>query len=237
MTLVSVQRLDLVLTPRPWPFAAQKRDQIDAFFNEQRAINPALWNGQVLLLHGYTIRDTVFQGAYFQTDFASMLAWRHWDFPDRSVRSCFAMGALQGSDGAFLLGVMAAHTANAGKIYFPAGTPEPSDVVGIRVDLARGLMREVEEETGLTANHVEAQPGWATVLAGSRIAQIKVLRAHETAQSLRRRILAHLAGQRQPELADIVVVREEADFDPMMPPYVTEFLLHVWQQPQGDRAP
>jgi len=167
MTLVSVQRLDLVLTPRPWPFAAQKRDQIDAFFNEQRAINPALWNGQVLLLHGYTIRDTVFQGAYFQTDFASMLAWRHWDFPDRSVRSCFAMGALQGSDGAFLLGVMAAHTANAGKIYFPAGTPEPSDVVGIRVDLARGLMREVEEETGLTANHVEAQPGWATVLAGA----------------------------------------------------------------------
>jgi 8-oxo-dGTP pyrophosphatase MutT (NUDIX family) len=131
---------------------------------------------------------------------------------------------------------MAAHTANAGKIYFPAGTPEPSDVTGIRVDLARGLMREVEEETGLTANDVEAQPGWATVLAGSRIAQIKVLRAHETAQCLRRRILAHLASQRQPELADIVVVREEADFDPRMPPYVTEFLLHVWQQPQGDRA-
>jgi hypothetical protein len=92
MTLVPVQRLDLVLTPRPWPFAIQKRDQIDTFFNDQRAVNPALWNGQVLLLHGYAIRDAVFQGAYFQTDFASMLAWRHWDFPDRSVRSCFAMG-------------------------------------------------------------------------------------------------------------------------------------------------
>jgi len=237
MTLVRVDRLDLVLAQRPWPFADKKRGEIDDFFNEQRRINPALWNGEVLLLHDYTIRDAVFQGAYFQTDFASMLAWRQWDFPDRGVHSCFAMGALQASDGAFLLGVMGPHTANAGKIYFPAGTPEPSDVIGVRVDLAGGLMREVEEETGLNPSELEAQPGWVTVLAGPRIAQIKVLRAPDTAQCLRTRILAHLGSQMQPELVDVRVVREEADFDPMMPPYVTQFLLDLWQQPQGDRAP
>jgi hypothetical protein len=237
MTLVRLDQLDLVLTRRSWSFAVDRRGEIDAFFDEQRRINPALWNGQVLLLHDYAICGAVFRGAYFQTDFASMLAWRQWDFPDRGVHNCFAMGALQASDGAFLLGVMGPHTANAGKIYFPAGTPEPSDVIGVRVDLAGGLMREVEEETGLSPSELEAQPGWVTVLAGPRIAQIKVLRAHDTAQCLRTRILAHLGSQMQPELVDVRVVREEADFDPMMPPFVTQFLLDVWQQPPRDRAP
>ena len=72
------------------------------------------------------------------------------------------------------------------------------------------------------------QPGWTTVFAGARIAQIKVLRARETAASLRERILAHVAREPQPELADVRVVDGPADFDPMMPPYVRAFLLHVW---------
>ncbi len=47
------------------------------------------------------------------------------------------MGAVRASDGAFLLGVMGAHTANAGKIYFPAGTPDPDAMSsGETVDLA-----------------------------------------------------------------------------------------------------
>ena len=62
------------------------------------------------------------------------------------------MGAVRASDGAFLLGVMDAHTANAGKIYFPAGIADRSDVVGETVDLAGNVMREVAEETGLTAD-------------------------------------------------------------------------------------
>ena len=53
---------------------------------------------------------------------------------------------------------------------------------------------------------------------------IKVLHARETATALRARILAHLAREREPELADIRIVRGPADFDPMMPPFVTAFL-------------
>ena len=141
------------------------------------------------------------RGAYLETDFASFIAWRDWDFPDgavsttRSARCVVSMAAS--------VGVMGAHTANAGKIYFPAGTPDPDDVVGERVDLAGNIWRELAEETGLAGADVVAEAGWLCVLAGPRIALVKILRARETAEALRARIRAHLAREPMPELADI----------------------------------
>jgi 8-oxo-dGTP pyrophosphatase MutT (NUDIX family) len=231
ISIVPIERLELAFAPRPWPFARDRRAEIDANFDAMRQSNPALWNGRVLMLHEHEIRGSVFHGAYLDTDFASLLAWRHWNFPDPAIWNCFAMGALQGSDGAFLLGVMAAHTSNPGMIYFPAGLPDLSDIDGARVDLARNLMREVGEETGLGQADFEAEPGWTTVLAGPRIAQMKRLRVRETAADLRARILANLAHEPQPELDDIRIVRGPADLDPMMPPFVTAFLRHVWSIP------
>ena len=212
ITIVPVERLELSFASRPWPFANERRADIDAHFAQLQSSNPALWNGRVLMLHRHDIRGPVFHGAYLETDFASLLAWRHWNFPDAVVKNCFAMGALQGGDGAFLLGVMAAHTSNPGMIYFPAGLPDLNDIDGARVDLSHNLMREVGEETGLVAADFEAEPGWTTVLAGPRIAQMKRLRARETAADLRARILANLAREPQPELADIRIVHGPADF-------------------------
>ena len=96
----------------------------------------------------------VLRGDYFETDFADFLAWRDFGFPGESVCNGFSMAALQGSDGAFLLGEMAAHTANAGAIYFAAGTPDRQDVFGERVDLAASVTRELEEETGVSAAEI-----------------------------------------------------------------------------------
>ena len=127
-------------------------------------------------------------------------------------------------DGAFLLGVMAPHTFNGGRIYFPCGTPDPDDIVDGKVDLDFSLRRELEEETGLTAAAFEAAPDWTTVVDGNLIAQIKLLRSAETAEVLRARILKHLAREKRPELADIRVVRAVKDFDAAMPRFVTAFL-------------
>ena len=138
------------------------------------------------------------------------------------------MGALRGSDGPFLLGVMARHTASAGMIYFPAGTPDPTDIAGHAVDLAGNVLREVAEETGLGPGDYEPEPGWYSVFSGPRIAQMKLLHARETAAVLRARILDHLAQTSEPELSDIRIAAAPADLDPKMPPYVRAFLEHVW---------
>src|SRR5207248_4278964 len=128
------------------------------------------------------------------------------------------------ADGAFLLGLMGGHTATAGQIYFPAGTPDPNDIDGDTVDLERGVLRELIEETGLTAADVVAEPGWFATPLGQRLALMKIVQATDTAAALRERIRAFLASQNQPELSGIHVVRGLDDLRPNMPPYVATFL-------------
>jgi 8-oxo-dGTP pyrophosphatase MutT (NUDIX family) len=225
---VAVERLDLRFAPRAWRFAAERRADIDAHFDALKRTRPALWNGRVMLLHEWALLDGRFEGAYFDTDFASMIAWRDWGFPDPLVRNCFAQGALRSADGAFLLGVMGAHTANAGKIYFPSGTPDLDDIIGDAVDLDGSVMRELIEETGLDVRDVEPASGWHAVFAGPRIGMMKILQSAEPATALRGRILDFLARQRTPELADVRIVRSPADYDPMMPAFITAFLDEIW---------
>ena len=224
MSIVALDRVAFAFSPREWPFALARRAEIAAHFAARQAQAPAIWNGRVLLAHEWSLAARSLRGTFFETDFASFMAWRDWGFPDPGVTNCFAMGALRSFDGAFLLGVMGPHTANAGKIYFPAGTPDPHDIVGETVDLVGNVAREVAEETGLTGADFDAAAGLECGLDGRRIALMRVLQARAPAAELRERILAHLAREQRPELSDIRIVRSRADFDPMMPAFVMAYL-------------
>jgi 8-oxo-dGTP pyrophosphatase MutT (NUDIX family) len=230
--VLSVRRLDFAFAPQPWTFADARREEILAHFEGLRANKPSIFNGPVLLMHQHTLVDGVLSGRYLQTDFASFIAWRDWGFPDPSVINCFALGALRGSDGGFLLGVMGPQTANAGHIYFPGGTPDPLDIFGDRVDLERSVAREVEEETGLSTNILSFTAAWTVVLAGPRIALIKLMQAREPAQDLRYRILRHLRSEEAPELADMHIARGPADLDARVPDFVIAYLRHMWNNHQ-----
>jgi len=226
--VVRIERLDLAFAPRPWPFAQSRRAEIDANFARRKAERPSLWNGEVLVLYEHAVEGSAFRGSYLKTDYASFMSWIDWKFPEAGVWDSFSQGALRSADGAFLLGVMGQHTANAGKIYFPAGTPDLSDVKGSTVDLTASVWREVEEETGLTAADLDAEPGWHTVFAGPQIAHLKIMQAREDAVTLRARILEFLARQDPPELGDIRIVRSLADLDPKMLPFVPGILRDQW---------
>jgi 8-oxo-dGTP pyrophosphatase MutT (NUDIX family) len=219
-----IDRLELAFKPKPWAFAIERRAEIDAYFAQRRQENPALFNGRVLLLYHQVVRDGVFYGDFLETDYASFSTWKAWGRPPAGIHDCFGAAAVAGADGAFLLGVMGPHTFNAGEIYFPSGTPDPDDIKGSQVDLEFSVRRELKEETGLDAAELEAEPGWICVVDGGLIVQIKLMRSSRSADELRARILAYLAGERQPELSDIRIVREPKDFDSAMPRFVTAFL-------------
>src|SRR5689334_22381672 len=195
-----VTTLDLAVRPVVWPFAEERRAEITAHFAEKQRERPKLWNGRVLLG-----RDAVFTGGhlsatYFETDFASFLAWRDWGFPDRAVFNGFGMGALRASDGAFVLGEMGADTANAGRIYFPSGTPDLDDIRDGVMDIPGSVAREVEEETGIVPEDYRAAPEWTCIETGASIAMMRILDVDLPGEALRARIEANLARQSAPEL-------------------------------------
>lgn len=228
-SVVHVDRLDLMFAQKSWAFACERRTEIDTWFAARQHDNPALWNGRVLLLHDHALTDGVFRGRYLETDYASFAAWRAWGRPAAGIHDCFGAAAIRCADGAFLLGVMGPHTANAGRIYFPCGTPDPTDIVGDRVDLDLSMGRELKEETGLDVAEFAAEPGWMSVFDRSLIAHLKVLHSSDKADTLRGRILDYLARERQPELADIRIVRDLGDFDPATPRFVMTFLERHWR--------
>ena len=218
---VAARRLD-----EPWPWAQDNRALIEAYWARLTAQNPALYNGRVLVRRRQTLAAGRLSLAYVETDYASFIAFRDHGFPDPATGNCFAMAALQASDGAYILGRMAAHTANAGKIYFPAGTPDPDDVLPDgTVDLGGSVLRELEEETGLRPVEVEATDGWVATFAGARTALMREVQAREPAEALRARIRAFLAREERPELADVHVVRTLADIDQKaMPSFMQAYL-------------
>ena len=216
--------LDLKYEPWDWPFAARRRADIDAHFAVKKREKPNIWNGQVLLARCPAWAEGRFSASYFATDFASFLAWRDWGFPDRSVFNGFGMGALRSTDGAFVLGEMGGATVNAGRIYFPGGTPDPDDVRDGRLDIDNNIGRELEEETGLTAADYRPAPHWDCVVVGASVALFRTLSVDMPGEVLKARIEANLARQEHPELSAIHLVRSVDDFSASMPRFITVFL-------------
>jgi 8-oxo-dGTP pyrophosphatase MutT (NUDIX family) len=231
--IVPVDRLEVGVAPFRWQFAEARSDDIAAHFAARRQATPQLWNGRILLMRDFAVAGDILRGMYFEAGFAEFLAWRDWNFPDPAVVNCFAMGALRASDGAYLMGVMSDHTANPGRIYFPAGTPDPDDVRGDTVDLLGNVLRELAEETGLTAQDVSVAPGWHAVVDAARVAVMKRVDIPHPASEVRTRMLHHLASEAQPELSNVRIVRSAADLDPGMPRFVTAYLLHMWSGNDG----
>ena len=218
-----VTQLDLNVRPRRWLFAEQRRADSDAHFAVQQREKP-IWNGRILLARDPDFSADRFSAGYFETDYASFLAWRDWGCPDKDVFNGFGMGALRCSDGAFILGEMGQHTANAGRIYFPSGTPDLDDIREGAVDMSGSVTREVEEETGLTPADYRASPHWDCVVSGAAIAMIRILHVDVSGEALRARIEANLARQEQPELSAIHLVHDTRDLTAAMPRFVTAFI-------------
>ncbi len=227
--VVEVDGVDCRFEQRPWPFAVERAAEIDRHWHAVTREKPKLFNGRVLLLHRGAVESdaaagTLFRGAYLQTDFKAFLAWRDLGMPESGVRNGFGMAALLGSDGAYVLGEMGRHTANAGRVYFASGTPDPTDIVDGAVDIEGSVRRELLEETGISPDEVSFEPGFTLILDRHQVGFMKRVRSSQTAATLKTRIEAFLARDAEPELCRMHVVREVADIGPQVQSSCATFL-------------
>ena len=229
----AVDALDFRMTSGVWDFAQARAEEIAAHWRRRSAEQPNLFNGRVLMLTRHAVEGRTLRGEFIETDFADFLAWREFGFPASNACNGFSMAALRGADGAFLLGEMSPHTASAGAIYFPAGTPDRQDVFDGVVDLEASARRELTEETGLDPSEADIAPGWTVVRAPGRVACMKPMQLRVSADDARARIEAQLASEARPEFARIHVVRSEADFLPRMSDFVRAFMAQVFAGERG----
>ncbi|MBI1981811.1 MAG: NUDIX hydrolase [Methylocystis sp.] len=231
LEIVEVDRLDCRFVDHRWDFAEEGSARIERHWEERRRANPTLYDGSVLLacrvarVIGENGARTL-RMSLFKTRFSRFLAWRDLGWPDKSVYNCFSMPAVRARDGAYLLGEMGPNHSFAGQLYFPCGTPDPSDIVaGGHVDLAGSLARELAEETGLAAAEARAAANWTVIFDRQNIACIKRLDFDAPSHALIAKVRAFLASESAPELADArMISNPEALSDHRLPVFMVAYL-------------
>ncbi|HEV7345704.1 MAG TPA: NUDIX hydrolase [Devosia sp.] len=212
MRIVPVTDIDIRLVPGPWPLSQAQRAAVADYWRDATAANPHLWDGRILGLsapdggHPMVV-DGRFQAEAREDAYSAFMLWRHQGFPDIGIVHAFGWALIVSSDDALIYGVMADHTANAGRVYPPGGSLEPRDVLADgSIDVPRCIALELAEETGLLA--AEAEAGLLVmVLDGPRLSFGQVFRFAEPADALVSRIHAELARQEHRELQDVIAIR------------------------------
>jgi 8-oxo-dGTP pyrophosphatase MutT (NUDIX family) len=208
-----------------WPYAEANAAAIAEHWAREIAANPALFDGRVLVARRLGLRENAVEGTYVEISFSALLYWRHRGFPPAGAFNCFGAAVVCSRDGAILLGRMADYTANAGRVYFPCGTPDRDDVVRDRVDLDGSILRELAEETGLGPPLLRLTEQRWLVRDGALACCARLIEADCDAAALEHRVNAHLAAETAPELADIRLVRRRAEIDRARAPAYAQALL------------
>ena len=218
-----ISSAEIRLDPAPHPFEIEHRHAIDRNWADEKRAKPELFDGQVALLSSLTYASEKVEGRCHIVRFSTFMWWRRLR-PHPSAGHVFAHAVPVASDGMLVAIRMGAQTANAGMIYFAAGSFEPADFSGGRADIAFNMQREVMEETGLdlAAARAEERLFGLSGTTGTVLFQRYFL--DQTAAELEHAIRDFVARDPDPEIEGPVVIsdpdRLPAGLAPHMPAIV-----------------
>ena len=220
--ILPVDHVDVRLDPSPHPFERENTNAIAENWLLEIEAKPALFDGTVVLLSEFGYADRKLFGRCHAVRYSTFLYWRI----DRvgTLAHAFAHPMLVTNDNALIAIRMGAHTVNAGRVYFAAGSFEPEDFPDGVVDPHGNMVREVREETGLDisgARRGDRHYALATE-RGTVIFRRYFLDAD--ADEIASRIRDFVAGESEPEIEEPVVIRNARDLPdglmPHMPPMI-----------------
>jgi hypothetical protein len=226
-TCTRIASCELRVTAEAWPFAKDHADAIAAHWRRATAERPKFFNGAVYMLREGVLAGDRFRGTFLRTDFKSFLYWRESGYPDLSVRDGFGSAVIRSAEGCVLLGRQASGNVNGGLAYPPGGFIDERDVHDGAIDIDASIARELVEETGLDPARLTRTPGYLLTRAGPFVSIGIEWRSGLGAEELRGLILAHVAGQPVPELADVVIVRSPREIDAVTMPRHAAAILRL----------
>lgn len=165
--VLPLEGVRLATGERRLSFDAENRAEIERYWQAALAASPRLWNGPFFMFEDVRIEGGVLSATGRPTDFATFLFWRDNGRPAGATHITGTSMPVM-ADGSLFAIRMAAHTANAGKIYFPAGSFDAADITGGHFDVTCNIGRELAEETGLEFREADADSAFTAVcIAGA----------------------------------------------------------------------
>jgi len=232
--ILPVDQVDVRLDPLAHPFERDNQRAIAENWQREIVAKPALFDGTVVLLSEFGYDGGRLFGRCHAVRYSTFMYWRK----DRAgtAAHAFAHPMLVTKDNALIAIRMAAHTVNAGRVYFAAGSFEPEDFPDGIVDPHGNMAREVREETGLDisgARRGERHYALATT-RGTVIFRRYFL--DEEADQIASRIRDFVAGESEPEIEEPVIIRHARDLPdglmPHMPPMIDWHFSHATGSPE-----
>jgi len=203
--VVPVRDIKLSLLPGDHPFAERNREAARANWQQEIAAKPALFDGRITLFASMHIADGVLSGTCHMTDYSSFLHWRRMRGA-REGEHAYAHAVIVAADGNLLAARMGDHTANAGRVYFAAGSFEPEDIREGRIDVEANMAREVAEETGLSLAAMRPEAGYHIYSVESGTVLIRRYYSDWSAERLAQAVREHVASQADPEIDGPVIL-------------------------------
>lgn len=187
------------------PFHIAERAAAAENWRREVARNPKLFDGRMVFQKRLRLEDGILHGEAHLIPYSTFLWWRQQPGGAGGLH-LFGFPVLVSADGALIAIRMAAGTANAGQVYFAAGSLDEGDIVDGHCDLDANMRREVLEETGLDLDReAVADPQLYAVHRDRRITLFRLFRFSMTAEEIVAAIRAR-AGT-DDEVEDAVIIR------------------------------
>jgi len=199
-------------------FETKNRPAIERYWQSALAANPRLWNGPFFMFEDVRIENGILSGTGRATDFATFLYWRDNGRP-AGVTHVTGTSLPVMADGSLFAIRMAGHTANAGLVYFPAGSFDAADVAGGQFDVTGNIARELNEETGLEFREGDAEAIHTAVCVEGAIHVTRRNRLPFDFDEALRRLRHHQAQTGDDEIDTAVAIRPGAETPGGLKPY------------------